>query len=55
MSIAKRGFLFAGVMLIIELQDSFVHTLANYMRQTGANVVTLRAGFTEAQLDAVSQ
>ena len=36
------------------LQDSFVHTLANYMRQTGATVVTLRAGFTEAQLDEVS-
>lgn len=36
------------------LQDSFVHTLANYMRQTGATVVTLRAGFSEAQLDEVS-
>ena len=36
------------------LQDSFVHALANYMRQTGATVVTLRAGFSEAQLDEVS-
>ena len=31
-----------------------MHTLANYMRQTGATVVTLRAGFSEAQLDEVS-
>ncbi|MFI5266070.1 MAG: anthranilate synthase component I [Chloroflexota bacterium] len=30
--------------LLIDHQDSFVHTLANYLRQTGAEVVTLRAG-----------
>lgn len=28
--------------LIIDHQDSFVHTLANYIRQTGAEVTTLR-------------
>ena len=28
--------------LIIDHQDSFVHTLANYFRQTGANVTTIR-------------
>lgn len=28
--------------LLIDHQDSFVHTLANYLRQTGARVVTLR-------------
>lgn len=31
--------------LLIDHDDSFVHTLANYLRQTGATVVTLRHGF----------
>ena len=31
--------------LLVDHQDSFVHTLANYIRQTGAEVTTLRAGF----------
>jgi len=30
--------------LLVDHQDSFVHTLANYLRQTGAEVTTLRAG-----------
>jgi len=30
--------------LLVDHQDSFVHTLGNYLRQTGAEVVTLRAG-----------
>jgi anthranilate synthase len=29
--------------LLIDHQDSFVHTLANYLRQTGANVTTIRS------------
>lgn len=37
--------------LLVDHQDSFVHTLANYLRQTGAEVVTLRAGFPHAELD----
>ena len=37
--------------LLVDHQDSFVHTLANYLRQTGAEVVTLRAGFPAALLD----
>jgi anthranilate synthase len=37
--------------LLIDHQDSFVHTLANYLRQTGAEVVTLRAGFAAAAMD----
>lgn len=32
--------------LLIDHEDSFVHTLANYFRQTGALVVTLRHGLT---------
>ncbi|XXZ17212.1 anthranilate synthase component I [Sorangium sp. So ce315] len=37
--------------LLVDHQDSFVHTLANYLRQTGAEVVTLRAGFPHDELD----
>lgn len=37
--------------LLVDHQDSFVHTLANYVRQTGAEVTTLRAGFPVALLD----
>lgn len=32
--------------LLVDHQDSFVHTLANYLRQTGAEVMTLRSGFS---------
>lgn len=38
--------------LLIDYEDSFVHTLANYIRQTGATVVTLRHGFSESLFDA---
>jgi len=40
--------------LLVDHQDSFVHTLANYLRQTGAAVTTLRAGFPEDALDALA-
>lgn len=39
--------------LLIDHHDSFVHTLGNYVRQTGAEVVTLRAGFEVQELDRI--
>ncbi|MEC4818551.1 MAG: anthranilate synthase [Scytonema sp. PMC 1069.18] len=38
--------------LLIDHEDSFVHTLANYIRQTEATVITLRHGFAETVFDA---
>ena len=38
--------------LIVDHEDSFVHTLAGYFRTTGADVVTYRWGFPAVQLDA---
>jgi anthranilate synthase len=37
--------------LLVDHQDSFVHTLAGYFREQGATVTTLRAGFPPAALD----
>ncbi len=37
--------------LLVDHQDSFVHTLAGYFREQGAQVTTLRAGFDPAVLD----
>ncbi|MBE9167858.1 anthranilate synthase [Pleurocapsales cyanobacterium LEGE 06147] len=37
--------------LLIDYEDSFVHTLANYFRQTGVTVTTLRHGFSESVFD----
>ncbi|MYR47124.1 anthranilate synthase component I [Streptomyces sp. SID5910] len=40
--------------LLVDHQDSFVHTLGDYVRQTGAEVVTYRAGFPLDLLDTVA-
>ena len=37
--------------LLVDHQDSFVHTLASYFAEQGAAVTTLRAGFDPGQLD----
>jgi anthranilate synthase len=37
--------------LLVDHQDSFVHTLAGYFREAGAEVTTLRAGFDPARLE----
>ncbi|WP_412754926.1 anthranilate synthase component I [Legionella donaldsonii] len=36
--------------LLIDHQDSFVHTLANYVRQTGAEVLTVRSEYAQDYL-----
>lgn len=37
--------------LMVDHEDSFVHTLAGYFRQTGAEVVTYRCGFSPQRLE----
>ncbi|MEV1243120.1 anthranilate synthase component I [Nonomuraea sp. NPDC049750] len=40
--------------LLVDHEDSFVNTLADYFRQEGADVVTLRHGFPSAMLDDIA-
>ncbi|KAB0679845.1 anthranilate synthase [Aureimonas leprariae] len=40
--------------LLVDYEDSFVHTLANYFRQTGAEVTTVRAPVPDEIFDRVS-
>jgi anthranilate synthase len=40
--------------LLVDHQDSFVHTLADYFRQHDAEVTTLRAGFPPGMLDSLA-
>ncbi|MFL6055251.1 MAG: anthranilate synthase component I, partial [Actinoallomurus sp.] len=39
--------------LLVDHQDSFVNTLADYFRQQGADVTTLRFGFPDKMLDEI--
>ncbi len=41
-------------LLLIDNDDCFIHTLANYARQTGAEVVTYRAGIPAALIDEIA-
>ncbi|MBC7924373.1 MAG: anthranilate synthase component I [Bryobacteraceae bacterium] len=41
-------------LLLIDNDDCFIHTLANYARQAGAEVVTYRAGFPLALIDQLN-
>jgi len=40
-------------LLLVDNDDCFIHTLANYARQTGAEVVTYRAGFPPELIDQI--
>lgn len=41
-------------LLLVDHDDCFIQTLANYVRQTGAEVVTYRAGFPPTLIDDVN-
>ena len=41
-------------MLLVDNEDCFIHTLANYARQTGAEVITYRAGFPLALIESTA-
>jgi anthranilate synthase len=50
----SAGTVLAGTglrVLLVDHQDSFVHTLAGYFREQGAEVTTLRVGFDVSLLD----
>ena len=49
---ARRPVDYAPRVLLVDHQDSFVHTLGDYFRQQGAEVTTLRFGFSPELLDA---
>src|SRR5262249_28453990 len=41
-------------LLLVDNDDCFIHTLANYARQTGAEVVTYRAGFPLEMIEKIA-
>jgi anthranilate synthase len=41
-------------LLLVDNDDCFIHTLANYARQTGAEVVTYRTGFPLELIDEIA-
>ncbi|MBC7928645.1 MAG: chorismate-binding protein, partial [Bryobacteraceae bacterium] len=41
-------------LLLVDNDDCFIHTLANYARQTGADVVTYRSGFPLELIDRIA-
>ena len=52
---ASDGTAGAGArLLLVDNDDCFIHTLANYARQTGAEVVTYRAGFPPKLIEEIA-
>ena len=51
-SLPRRPVDYAPRVLLVDHQDSFVHTLGDYFRQQGAEVTTLRFGFSPELLDS---
>ncbi len=41
-------------LLLVDNEDCFIHTLANYARQTGAEVLTYRAGFPVELIEKIA-
>jgi anthranilate synthase len=41
-------------LLLVDNEDCFIHTLANYARQTGAEVMTYRAGFPPELIEKIA-
>ena len=41
-------------LLLVDNEDCFIHTLANYARQTGAEVITYRAGFPMEMIEKLA-
>ena len=41
-------------LLLVDNEDCFIHTLANYARQTGAEVITYRAGFPLEMIETLA-
>jgi len=53
-AVAERTAPGAGIrMLLVDNDDCFIHTLSNYARQTGADVVTYRAGFPPELIEKI--
>ncbi len=40
-------------LLLVDCEDCFIHTLANYARQTGAEVITYRSGFPASLIEQI--
>ncbi len=40
-------------LLLVDCEDCFIHTLANYARQTGADVITYRSGFPPELIETI--
>ena len=41
-------------LLLVDNEDCFIHTLANYVRQTGAEVITYRSGFSLDMIESLA-